>query len=82
VNLRGFSPERVNNNSETAFEQTCALRGMEKMVSQLDAQKKEVLRLVLLKQRDYNADEKRWIQLGSNRWLISGRLLSALQEKT
>lgn len=67
------------NYSETAFEQTCALRAMEKIVSKLDTQQKQYLQKTLLEQRDYNQEKKHWIKPESNRWLISGRLLSALQ---
>ncbi len=65
--------------SETAFEQTCALRGVQNMLPNLDTQQKEKLQIVLNEQRNYNPEEKRWIKPGSNRWLISERILSVLQ---
>ncbi len=65
--------------SETAFEQICALRAAEKMVSKLDIHQKKDLKAVLIEQRNFNPDEKRWIKPDSNRWVISDRILSALQ---
>jgi hypothetical protein len=65
--------------SQTAFEQTVALRAMEKMVSKLDTQQKKDLQAALIEQRNYNPEEKRWIKPDSNRWIISDRILSALQ---
>ena len=65
--------------SKTAFEQTVALRAVEKMVSKLDAQQKKDLQAALIEQRNYNPEEKRWIKPDSNRWIISDRILSALQ---
>ncbi|KAB8318175.1 hypothetical protein SD81_022550 [Tolypothrix campylonemoides VB511288] len=67
------------NHSETAFEQTCALRAVQKMLSKLDTQQKEKLVFVLNEQRNHNPEEKRWIKPDSNRWLISDRILSTLQ---
>ncbi|WP_017652956.1 hypothetical protein [Fortiea contorta] len=70
---------QIINNSETAFEQTCALRGAEKMVSQLKEQQKKDLMSAIIHQRDYNEAEKRWIRPNSNRWSLSDRILSALE---
>lgn len=67
------------NNSETAFEQTCALRAAEKMVPKLKEQQKKDLMSALIHQRDYNEAEKRWIRPNSNRWSLSDRILSALE---
>jgi hypothetical protein len=66
-------------NSETAFEQTCALRGAEKMVPRLNEQQKKDLTSALIHQRDFNEDQKRWIRPNSNRWSLSDRILSALE---
>ncbi|MBW4645291.1 MAG: hypothetical protein KME23_20240 [Goleter apudmare HA4340-LM2] len=66
-------------NSETAFEQTCALRGAEKMVSKLNEQQRKDLISALIHQRDFNEAEKRWIRPNSNRWSLSDRILSALE---
>lgn len=66
-------------NSETAFEQTCALRGAEKMVPQLKEQQKKDLISALIHQREYNEAEKRWIRPNSNRWSLSDRIFSALE---
>jgi hypothetical protein len=33
----------------------------------------------LFEQHNYNPEEKRWIKPDSNRWIISDRILSALQ---
>lgn len=49
------------------------------MVSKLDAQQKKDLIAALIEQRNYNLEEKRWIKPDSNRWIISDRILSALQ---
>ncbi|MBW4632408.1 MAG: hypothetical protein KME30_11070 [Iphinoe sp. HA4291-MV1] len=68
------------NHSETAFEQTSALRSVEKMVSQLDTQQKKNLQAALIEQRNFNEEEKRWIKPESNRWILSDRLLSRLHE--
>ncbi len=68
------------NYSETAFEQTIALRAAEKMVSKLDTQQKKDLQAALIAQRNFNEEEKRWIKRDSNRWILSDRLLSALNE--
>lgn len=65
--------------SQTAFEQTVALRAVEKMISKLDTQQKKDLQSAVIEQRNYNPDEKRWIKPDSNRWIISDRILSALQ---
>jgi hypothetical protein len=64
--------------SVASFEQTVALRAVEKMLSSLDAQQKKDLEAALIEQRNYNPEEKRWIQPDSNRWIISDRILSAL----
>jgi hypothetical protein len=66
-------------NSETAFEQTCALRAAEKMVSKLNSQQKQDLRSVVLHQRNFNEAEKCWIRPNSNRWALSDRILTALE---
>ena len=65
--------------SQTAFEQTIALRAAQKMVPKLDTYHKKELQAVLIEQRNFNPDEKRWIKPDSNRWILSDRLLSALQ---
>ncbi|ARV59589.1 hypothetical protein BZZ01_13965 [Nostocales cyanobacterium HT-58-2] len=65
--------------SETAFEQTSALRAMEKMVSKLNTYQKKDLQTALIEQRNFNPDEKCWIKPDSNRWILSDRLLLALQ---
>lgn len=67
-------------NSETAFEQTCALRAAQKMVSKLNSQQKQDLRSVVLHQRNFNEAEKCWIRPNSNRWALSDRILTALEE--
>ncbi|MBO3457805.1 hypothetical protein G7B40_021815 [Aetokthonos hydrillicola Thurmond2011] len=69
----------IINYSQTAFEQTSALRAAHKMIPQLNDEQKKDLQQVLTNQRDYNPDEKRWIKPDSNRWTISDRILSALQ---
>jgi hypothetical protein len=66
-------------NSQTAFEQTCALRAMSKIVSKLEVEQKRNLKKVLLEQRNFNEEEKRWIKPNSNRWFLSERLLSAIE---
>ncbi len=66
-------------NSKSAFEQTIGLRAMESMLPRLDVQQKIKLKSVLIRQRDFNEKEKRWIKKDSNRWLISERLLSAIK---
>jgi hypothetical protein len=71
---------QIINNSETAFEQTCALRASEKMIPKLKEQQKKDLMSALIHQRDYNEAEKRWIRPNSNRWSLSDRILSLLQE--
>lgn len=68
----------IISNSKSAFEQTIALRAMESMLSRLDVQQKRELKSVLIKQRDFNPEEKRWIKKDSNRWLISEQILSAM----
>jgi hypothetical protein len=68
------------NSSETAFEQTCALRAAEKMVIKLNSVQKQDLHSVLLHQRNYNEAEKCWIRPNSNRWTLSDRILTALEE--
>lgn len=65
--------------SQTAFEQTCALRAMSKIVSKLELEQKRDLKKVLLEQRDFNEEQKRWIKHNSNRWFLSERLLSAIE---
>jgi hypothetical protein len=67
------------NNSETAFEQTCALRSAQKMVLKLNTQQKQDLHSVLLHQRNFNEAEKCWIRPNSNRWTLSDRILAALE---
>lgn len=67
--------------SETAFEQTIALRAASKMVSKIDTQQKKNLEAALIEQRNFNPDQKRWIKLDSNRWILSDRLLSALNQE-
>lgn len=74
-----YSVLEIINNSETAFEQTCALRATEKMVSKLNAQQKQDLASALIHQRNFNEAEKRWIRPNSNRWSLSDRILSALE---
>ncbi|AFY32851.1 hypothetical protein [Calothrix sp. PCC 7507] len=69
----------IINNSETAFEQTCALRGAGKMVPKLNEQQKKDLMSALVHQRNYNEAEKCWIRPNSNRWSLSDRILSALE---
>lgn len=69
----------IINNSETAFEQTCALRAVEKMVITLNNQQKQDLHSVLAHQRNYNEAEKCWIRPNSNRWALSDRILTALE---
>jgi len=71
---------QIINNSETAFEQTCGLRAVEKMIPKLKEQQKKDLISALIHQRDYNEAEKRWIRPNSNRWSLSDRILSALEE--
>ena len=66
--------------SETAFEQTIALRAASKMISRIDTYQKKNLEAALIEQRNFNPDEKRWIKPDSNRWILSDRLLSALNE--
>ncbi len=66
-------------NSQTAFEQTCALRAMSKIASKLELEQKRDLKKVLLEQRNFNEEEKRWIKQNSNRWFLSERLLSAIE---
>ncbi len=70
---------QIINNSETAFEQTCALRAVVKMVSKLNPQQKKDLASALIHQRNFNEAEKRWIRPNSNRWALSDRILSALE---
>ncbi|OUL24391.1 hypothetical protein BV378_18555 [Nostoc sp. RF31YmG] len=70
----------IINNSETAFEQTCALRAAEKMVTKLNTQQKKDLHSVLLHQRNFNEAEKCWIRPNSNRWALSDRILTDLEE--
>ncbi|MDZ8050301.1 MAG: hypothetical protein RMX68_024255 [Aulosira sp. ZfuVER01] len=70
----------IINNSETAFEQTCALRAAEKMVARINTQQKQDLHSVLLHQRNFNEAEKCWIRPNSNRWALSDRILTALEE--
>ncbi|MEC4881401.1 MAG: hypothetical protein SAL70_08640 [Scytonema sp. PMC 1070.18] len=65
--------------SETAFEQTCALRAVQSMLFKLNPQQKEKLLAVLKEQRDYNEAQKQWIKPNSNRWLISDHILSELE---
>ncbi|MBW4565462.1 MAG: hypothetical protein KME32_31130 [Mojavia pulchra JT2-VF2] len=69
----------IISDSETAFEQTCALRAMEKMVTHLNTQQKQDLLSVLIHQRNFNESEKCWIRPNSNRWALSDRLLTALE---
>ncbi|NMG11331.1 hypothetical protein [Brasilonema sp. UFV-L1] len=66
--------------SETAFEQTSALRAAQKMVSKLDAHQKKDLQAAIIEQRNFNEQQKRWIKPDSNRWVLSARILSALNQ--
>ncbi|NMG20676.1 hypothetical protein [Brasilonema bromeliae] len=66
--------------SETAFEQTSALRSVGKMVSKLDTHQKKNLQAAIIEQRNFNEKEQRWIKPNSNRWVLSDRILSALNE--
>ncbi|MBP5975561.1 hypothetical protein HW132_23200 [Brasilonema sp. CT11] len=68
------------NHSETAFEQTSALRAVGKMVSKLDAHQNKNLQAAIIEQRNFNEEEKHWIKPNSNRWVLSDRILSALNE--
>lgn len=63
---------------KSAFEQTYALRAVEKMLPNLAPNEKKRLRQVLEKQRDFDPTKQQWIKPGSDRWSISDRLLSAL----
>lgn len=74
------SVSHIISHSETAFEQYCALRVMQKMVCKLDPQQKKDLQALLMEQRNFNPDQKHWLRPNSNRWLLSDRLLLALQE--
>ncbi|MEN2383724.1 MAG: hypothetical protein HEQ35_24335 [Gloeotrichia echinulata IR180] len=62
----------------SVFEQTCALRATEKMVSKLNPQQQKDLASALIHQRNFNEAEKRWIRPNSHRWSLSDRILSAL----
>ncbi|MGH7999809.1 MAG: hypothetical protein ACREPR_10370 [Brasilonema sp.] len=50
------------------------------MVSKLDTHQKKDLQAALIEQRNFNEKEKRWIKPNSNRWVLSDRILSALNE--
>lgn len=70
----------IINNSETAFEQTCALRAVEKIVSRLNEQQEQDLLSALIHQRNFNEAQKCWIRPNSNRWALSDRILSLLEK--
>jgi hypothetical protein len=68
----------IDGGSKSAFEQYHALRAVEKMLPRLDRTDSSCLREALNRQREYDESKKQWIRRGSDRWQISGRLLSAM----
>jgi hypothetical protein len=69
-------------NPKSAFEQVYALRVMEKMLLKLDSNQKKRLEEVLIQQRQFSEAQKQWIKEGSDRWIISERLLSNLKSSS
>lgn len=70
----------IDGGSRSAFEQYRALRIAEKMLPRLDSKDKRHLQEVLNIQRDYDEEKHQWISYGSDRWLLSERLLSEIGE--
>ncbi|MCW6035308.1 hypothetical protein K4A83_03335 [Spirulina subsalsa FACHB-351] len=71
---------RIIGDSRSAFEQRNALEVMEKMLPRLDAAQKAELQEVLLQQGDYDVSKHQWIRPGSERRVLSDRLLSLISD--
>ena len=69
----------IDGESKSAFEQYQAIRTAWKMLRNLSNPQKRQLQEALERQRDYNEEKHQWIRKGTDRWGLSGRLLSAIK---
>jgi len=72
----------IDGESKSAFEQYQAMRTIGKMLSNLLNSQKIQLQNALERQRNYNEEKHQWIGRGTDRWWLSGRLLSALEKSS
>lgn len=70
----------INGSSTSAFEQYRALRIVDKMLPHLDNKSRRDLQEALESQCEYNEGKHQYIKNGTDRWLLSKRLLSILRE--
>jgi len=73
----GLALESIRN-SRSAFEQYQALLAMERLLSKLSAGQKRELAVVVRDQR--SGGPGKFITEGSDRWLVSGRILDAIRQ--
>jgi hypothetical protein len=71
---------QIADDPKSAFEQYQVLRAIQKMLPHLSKTQKRHLQEVLIKQRDYNPGKNQWIKRGTDRDLLSNRILSIINQ--